>query len=399
MVGLAQDAVPSCGGYRLRMRQRLALGALVPPLPDTLLAGAIFGIAQIETWLTAPEAVGVYAVAAAAMTVPLAWRRMAPVTVSVLAFGVLVIMDLTGRGLDSAYIMAVLIVAFYSVGAYLERRQAVAGWAIAVALLAVLIGVESGPGAGDFLFVGSIVSGAWALGMGLRSRSEEGAAHAERADRLQLEREALARQAVADERARIARELHDVIAHAMTIVVVQTSALRRKLLRQQADEDEQLQMIEQTGRQALQEMRRLLGILRTEETELDLSPTPGLADVPDLLRQLREAGLEVDVRVEGQPRPLPVGLDLTAYRVVQEALINVLKHAGTARTTLTTRYDDAHLDVVVSNWGGRPVTTSLPGGHGLVGMRERVLLYGGSFDCGPVDDGFVVHARLPLGDP
>ena len=372
-----------------------------PTRVDLTLASGLLLLAQLETWLTAGyEPRWAYALAAAAMTVPLVWRRSAPTSVAVLVLAVLVVMDLTGSPLDSAYIIAVLLLAVYSVGAYLTRRGAIVGGVTVLVGLGVLITVESGSGAGDFVFVGAILTGAWVLAVGLRARMDEAAELGAHAVRLELDRETLAQQAVADERGRIARELHDVIAHSMSIVVVQTGAVRRRLARDLSDEADQLAAVEETARQALREMRLLLGILRSDGADASLAPQPGLADLDRLLTQLRESGLEVDLRVVGERRPLPAGLDLTAYRVVQESLVNVLKHAGIPRATVVTRYDEAHLDLEVVDTGGQAVTVSVAGGHGLIGMRERVQLYGGSFRCGVEESGgFAVRARLPLGRP
>lgn len=373
----------------------------IPARPDAAVAVGALVLAQLETWLVdGYEPRLGYALAAAAMTLPLAWRRIAPITMCLLIFSILVAMDLAGHPLDSAYVMMVLILALYAVGAYRDRRASVAGWIAAMALLAALIIIEAGPGLGDFLFVGSIATGAWAVGSVVRSRSEENAALVMRTTELEEDREALVANALAEERAHIARELHDVIAHSVSVVVVQTAAVRRRLQRDHPEEAVQLEAIEQTARQAMQEMRRLLGILLARETSLGLTPQPGLGDLPTLLAQMRESGLQIEFQVEGEPRPLPVGLDLVAYRVIQEALVNVLKHASGAAATVVTAYADDELSIRVSDSGnGQPPTAADPGGHGLVGMRERVLLYGGSVSSGVESSGggFTVRARLPLG--
>lgn len=375
---------------------RFRLG--IPSGRDAALACGLLVLAQLETWLTSGyEPRAVYALAAVGMTLPLAWRRRAPIVVSLIVLTILVAMDLAGHALDSAYVMAVLILALYSVGAYRDRRSSIAGWAGAMVLLAVLITIEDGPGAGDFVFVGAIITGAWALGLALRSRSQENAALVERTAELEETREALVAQALADERAHIARELHDVIAHSVSIVSVQTAAVRRRVQQYSPEDAEQLEGIEQTARQAMREMRRLLGVL-VQDPSLVLTPQPGLGDLNALLEQMREAGLQVEHRVEGEQTPLPPGLDLVAYRVVQEGLVNVLKHASGARVEVVTSYGDGELALSVTNTGNRPAPVADPGGHGLIGMRERVHLYGGTVSAGPdMDGGFVVRARLPLG--
>lgn len=383
-------------------------GRLVPPIADVLVAAAVGALAQVETWVTAAyEPRLPYALAALAMTLPLAWRRAAPLLTLVVALAVLIAMAAMGNPLDAAYIMAVLILAFYSVGAHLDRLPSVTGWLVGVVLLGALIGVENragaGVGAGDLVFVGTIVTAAWALAAALRRRTDQTAELEARAARFEQERELRARDAVADERSRIARELHDIVAHSLSIVVVQTAAVRRRLRDDLPNEAETLEKVEATARDALQEMRRLLGILRTEESPVSLAPQPGMGEVARLVTQMRAAGLDVDLRVDGDPRPIPPGVDLVAYRIVQESLVNVLKHAGQARATVVASYDDQGLALAITDTGrgsddgvDRVADDGDPG-HGLIGMRERVALYGGWLESGAGHDGgFAVRARLPL---
>jgi signal transduction histidine kinase len=241
---------------------------------------------------------------------------------------------------------------------------------------------------------------------------------------LATEQELRSRWAVAEERARIARELHDVVAHSVSVMVVQAGAARRTLATSPAQATTALGQIESTGRQALVEMRRLLGLLRDGDHDAALAPQPGLAHLESLAEAAREAGLPVEVEVEGEPRPLPAGVDLSAYRIVQEALTNSLKHAGRARARVRVCYgrealevqvlDDgtglpvqardggAGLAVVRLRPGGLlevtdPVAPAAGGGNGLIGMRERVAMFGGSLEAGPrPGGGYRVAARLPL---
>lgn len=239
----------------------------------------------------------------------------------------------------------------------------------------------------------------------MHRRTEQTAELEERAANLEQERELRAREAVADEPARIARELHDIVAHSLSIVVVQTAAVRRRLREDRPNEAQILDKVETTARDALQEMRRLLGILRTEEDLVSLAPQPGMGEVDRLVTQMREAGLDVSLSVAGEPRPIPPGVDLVAYRIVQESLVNVLKHAGRARATVVASYDDESLALAITDTGQRPrggaarvADDDGDPGHGLIGMRERVALYGGWFESGAGHDGgFSVRARLPLG--
>jgi signal transduction histidine kinase len=213
---------------------------------------------------------------------------------------------------------------------------------------------------------------------------------------LEREREEKARAAVAEERVRIARELHDIVAHAISVIVLQARGGRRSLATDPGETREALDMIEATGSEALAEMRRLLGMLRRDDEEIVLAPQPSLRYVDALAAQVREAGLPVDFSVEGEPTELPPGVDLSAYRIVQEALTNALKHAGPATARVVVRYRENDLELEIADTG-LGAGASDEDGHGLAGMRERVSLYGGKIETGPRDGGgFAVRARLPL---
>jgi signal transduction histidine kinase len=218
--------------------------------------------------------------------------------------------------------------------------------------------------------------------------------HARRAQLAERERDVAAREAVVEERARIARELHDVVAHNVSMMVVQAGAERRVLDR--GGTHDVLETIEEIGRGALTEMRRLVGMLRSDGDE-PLMPQPGLADLPTLVTQVRDAGLPVELRVEGEPRGLPAGIELSAYRIVQEALTNALKHAGDARAEVSVRYGPDSLELEIADDGAGSPGRTASGGHGLVGMRERVALYGGRLDAGRrASGGFAVRVLLPI---
>ena len=218
-----------------------------------------------------------------------------------------------------------------------------------------------------------------------------------RAQMAERERDLAAREAVVEERARIARELHDVIAHHVSMMVIQAGAERRVLEGANAPTGEVLQTIEQIGRNALTEMRRLLGMLRSGDAPESLTPQPGLRDVPTLVTQLREAGLPVELSVDGERRELPVGIELSAYRIVQEALTNALKHAGNAQARVHVRYGADSLELEIVDDGRGTAASVSGGGHGLVGMRERVALYGGRLDAGrSPSGGFAVRVLLPI---
>jgi signal transduction histidine kinase len=231
----------------------------------------------------------------------------------------------------------------------------------------------------------------------LRTRRLYVAELRERADRAEREREQQALAAVASERTRIARELHDIVAHSVSVMVVQAEAAEEMLDRGRPDRARgPLWKIEDTGRAALTDMRRMLGILREDDSRPALLPQPGIANLELLLAKVRESGLPVELEVEGEPAPLPPGVDLSAYRIVQEALTNSLKYAGVATARVVVRYAPGSLELEVSD-DGAGSANGADGGHGLVGMRERVALFGGELHAGPAPSrGYVVRARLPL---
>jgi signal transduction histidine kinase len=202
---------------------------------------------------------------------------------------------------------------------------------------------------------------------------------------------------VEEERARIARELHDAVGHSVSVMTVQASAVRRLLTPEQQRELEALTAVEQTGRDALAEMRRMVGVLRDPSDGPALAPQPGLDQLDRLIEQTREAGLPVELRVEGERAALPPGLDLTAYRLVQEGLTNALKHARASKAQVLLRYEPNAVEILVSDDGRGGATSHGRAGHGLIGMRERVSLYAGQLSAGPRDGGgFELRAQLPL---
>jgi signal transduction histidine kinase len=222
------------------------------------------------------------------------------------------------------------------------------------------------------------------------------AEHARLAEARAKRSEEEARTAVAEERARITRELHDVIAHSVSVMTVQASAVRRRLLPEQEREREALTVVEETGRQALAEMRRLLGIMREEGETAERAPQPGIATIRDLVEHVRDAGLPVELRVEGEPVRLPPGVDVSAYRIVQEALTNALKHGAPGHAWVSVRYGESDVEVEVEN-DGRADVNGDGEGHGLLGMRERVALCGGELRTGPrAGGGFRISVRLPV---
>ncbi len=251
---------------------------------------------------------------------------------------------------------------------------------------------------------------AWVAGYALRERAEQAEAAemcatlAERereaaemrATLAEREREAAARIAVAEERARIARELHDIVAHAMSVMVLQVGAVRHKLPKTLEEDRDALGRVEQAGRTALTEMRRLLGAMRSDGDGVELGPQPGLDALDSLVEDVIRAGLPVRVQVDGEPFPLPRAIDLSAYRIVQEGLTNALKHADASHADVTVRYRPDKLELEIADDGRGPATTN-GHGHGLVGIRERVNIYGGEMSAGAAPaGGFVLSARLPV---
>jgi signal transduction histidine kinase len=285
----------------------------------------------------------------------------------------------------------------YAAGARLERRPAL------VTILLMWSGVVAVYFAaddkiwGDLFFPGMFATGFWVAGRVVRSRSALTAELHEAALRAAEAREAEAASAAADERRRIAREMHDVVAHSVSMMVVQAGGARRILDRDPERAVAAAELIERTGREALTEMRRLLGVLHPGE-HAEYTPQPTLRELDALVERTRDAGVPVTLAVDGERRELPAGLDLAAYRVVQEALTNVIKHGGGAPTEVQVHYRADAVEVRIADRGNGALTTRLGGsGHGLVGMRERVRMYGGELHAGRRrGGGFEVNVRLPL---
>jgi signal transduction histidine kinase len=287
-------------------------------------------------------------------------------------------------------IIVAMLVAAYAAGAHLPRRAGYAGLALVIAAIVVIE-------AGDVVVLGPVCAGAYGAGRLWRARERDAVRLAELAEALERERVEESRIAIAEERARIARELHDVVSHAMTTIVIEAGAERLHLAPGSERTSRTLSGIERTGREALGEMRRLLGVLREHDEEPALAPQPSLDHLAELVEHVGRAGLDVALRVEGRPVALSPGLDVNAYRIVQEALTNVLKHAGATRATVVIVYDTDVLGLTVTDDGRSAQPPADGPGHGLTGLRERVTLYGGELEAGPdPDGGFTLHARLPL---
>jgi signal transduction histidine kinase len=335
------------------------------------------------------------------VTVPLCWRFRAPAAVAVAVTGACAVWVVVMYRPDEqspiepwlAMLAAIFALACRTDGRRLWVTTAIAGGLFAVGEVRGELG---GEGTGNVLPAALFYVLVFVLGRMVFAHRRHARGQQDRAERLEREQEVLAARAVAVERSRIARELHDVIAHSLSVIVVQAAAERRVLPAGLDATAETLESIESSGRQAMTELRRLLGLLRKEAGGLSLAPQPGLSDLADLVAGIREAGVEVDIRTDGDLTALPRSLDLTAYRIVQECLTNVLKHARAHRVEISLSCRGRCVDIEVTD-DGAPAEPSAPGGFGLVGMRERVSVYGGTVEIGQRDDGgFRVHARLPF---
>jgi signal transduction histidine kinase len=276
-------------------------------------------------------------------------------------------------------------------------RQAGIGLAVVVGGAAIVVYNIPGHSAAELVFIPLEFAISWVAGFALRESAEQAEAAVGRATQAESERDAATRLAVAEERARIARELHDIVAHAVSVMVLQVGAVRHKLPDALAEDRDALRGVERAGRTALAEMRSLLAAMRRDGDDVELMPQPGLDGLDSLLEEISRAGLPVELHVDGEPLPLPRGIDLSAYRIVQEGLTNALKHARASNADVIVRYrpDELQLEVRDNGEGG---STSDGLGHGLVGVRERVKIYGGQMKAGTANGGgFILSTRLPLG--
>ena len=402
---------------RRTLDRRLAWLRARPLVADGLLAALLAAFSLVALWYANRDCDGgcrpggAFAVALVlAQTLPLAWRRRHPLVV-----GLVTGLATAGYGLAPYPDLAMPIpiggvVGLYSVAAWGSRRAALASGAVAAVMVVVTLSLpRTDADVVDAAFVSLALAGAWLLGDRARVQRALAAELQERAARLERERAEEAGRAVASERARIARELHDVVAHHVSMMVVQAEAGPVAVEHDPARAAGAFEAIGATGRQALAEMRRLLGMLRGDEEQApSLAPQPGLAEVPSLVEQVGRAGLRVELVLEGAQVALPAGVDLSAYRIVQEALTNAVKHSGACRARVLVRYGEHELQLQIENGlesapgrqsrdSDRQTGRSGRSGRGLLGMKERVNLFGGELHAGPgPDGGFTVDARLPI---
>ena len=362
---------------------------------DRAIAGVLLVGGEIELFSRTgsdPGALSVAIVGAGYLT--LLWRRSRPVAAGAAMFAAWVLFNVAGDNVES--IQGPLIgslVMGYAMGAYSEGREArIAPFVILAGMLGIVQTWDEQVFT-DYLFPTAFVLISWLAGRGVRTRTRLTEELHEAAVRAQEAHEEEVALAAADERRRIAREMHDVVAHSVSVMVVQAGGARRILERDPGRAVEAAAHIEEVGRAALTEMRRLLGVMHHAD---DRAPQPTMRELDGLLERTRAAGLPVSLTVEGEPRSLPAGIDLAAYRVVQEALTNAIKHAGAAPTAVTVRWSPSHLELEIVDSGSQGANGH-GGGHGLVGMEERVRLYDGELRAGRREGGgFEVVARLPL---
>ena len=385
-------------GCTVAIVQRLRSELAAAPR-DLGLALVLAGLGLAEVWLlgagTAPP--GLASGAVLLMTLPLAVRRRRPLVAVGAAVAGFAAVNATGdlSSDDDAYLpWIVMLIAAYTAGAYTRGREIIAGAVLTLAFPVVLVLTDrDGFSFGGLLFFTLIALPPYIAGVAIARRRGRERALERRADELEDERDA----AVADERARIARELHDVVAHGVSVMVVQAQGGARMVRTDPEDAEQAFAAIERTGRQALTEMRQLLGILRRADEPATLEPHPGVDRLGDLIADVRMAGLPVDLQVEGPAGALPPGVDVSAYRIVQEALTNTIKHAGPAHAHVRMRYLPGALELEISDDGAGGTSRAGNGGHGLIGMRERVAVYGGRLEAGvQPSGGYLIRARLPF---
>jgi signal transduction histidine kinase len=342
----------------------------------------------------------------AAMTLPLLARRRAPLAVLIAVVGAAWLeFALLGPSVGALGSWMAYLVATYSVGAHHATRWALAGLGVSIVPAAVfaVLQFQAGGAASELVQPLMVLIAAWVAGRISARRHHRAELVEHRAAQVESGAADIAREAAERERARIARELHDVVTHSMSVMVVQAQAAQTLAASDTDRAREAMQAVEDAGRTALVEMRRLLGVIRADEpvgAPGDRAPQPRLDDLPGLVQRVREAGLPVSYAIDGNPDAVPAGVAVCAYRIVQEALSNVVRHCGTVTTRVELRVSNSTLDVAVENDPPRrPLPPPPTGeGRGLAGMRERVALFDGRLETGPLPNGgFAVHAILPLG--
>lgn len=369
-----------------------------PWILDTALAVALLGASVLAASAPVPGTrvpdATLYALLVLGC-IPYPWRRRAPVLVLLLAS--LPVLAIIGLGYSSAVIGSGLFLLAYTVAARCSARTtALTGLYVALMLAVVAAIAPDRMPLAELATNTALFVGALGLGRGAHLRLRNAALLAERAELAERAREEEAARAVSEERLRIARELHDVVGHTMGVIALQAGVGAHVIDTDRDEAKAALLSIAQTSRSALAEIRQILGALRSEQDVVPVRPAPGLAALPDLAGELAAAGLPVRVQVCGDPAGVPAGVDVTAYRVVQESLTNVLRHAGRATAEVRVEYQPGEIVLEVLDDGSGPGAGAAGGGHGQIGMRERVAVWGGTLDTGPhAEGGYRVAARLP----
>ncbi len=392
----AVDEPPDSGRSRLRR--------LIDPAVLSGGAALLITVAALVTYFGRDPAPAEYRaddtfslVLTLAATLPLAALWLSPLAVLGAVIVAVIALALGDYQPMNATLWAVIIAAVTTAAFDSVRRAIIGGFVLAAGLLLAFALYWGQMPVGQFVAIWAVFSVAWAVAWAVRAYRMTAARAERRAELFAADRDARAREAVADERARLARELHDSVGHALNVVVLHAGAARRVLEKKPALAGEALVSIETAGRQALADIERMLGILRAEE-DVSMESAPGVERIPALVQQVRGAGLPVELALEPGPGDLPASIDLTTYRIVQEALTNVLKHAGRARAWVDVGCREGMLFVTVADDGrGAAAAPSEGGGRGLAGMRERVMIFGGELHAGPrPEGGYLVQARLPL---
>ena len=380
-------------------RLRRSIGNVNPTVLDALIGTAFVIVAIVGAFAGSSnvdyrDADAISVIVSITVAVPYFFRRRAPLATLLLSVPGVVFLSL--RNYQTGATPTMLIVGVYTVAAYSDRTKRAIGMGSIVLGLTILgvAGTKALDGPSLALNF-AIYTATFLFGSAVRNRRLYGEQLEARADLLERERDEEARRAVAEERLRIAQDLHDVVAHSMGVIAVQAGVGAHVIDTDPAEAKKSLEAISRTSRASLAEIRRMLGVLR-EDDGAQYAPAPGLAELERLTQGVRDAGLAVEISIEGSRCDLPPGVDFTAYRIVQESLTNVLKHAGKAKALVTIAYEPAALRIEVVDDGRGVNGRATPGGHGLMGMRERAGVYGGSFEAGPrAGGGFRVSVRLP----
>ena len=361
---------------------------------DVLLAAAVLVIGEVEVILADVAFTPVAMATALVASVSLVFRRVSPLAVMVVCVGAQVVNQWIGVPVSNLVAPVLWIcISVYTVARYSSLRRAASGELIALCLFATTLFTDSS----DWFFGLVVLGGPWLVGRAIRASATETAELSVRMSDLERDREAEVAAALADERARIARDLHDVIAHSVTVMLVQAGAAQEVMERDPQRADASLSIVQEVGRQALSEMSTLLGMLHEDSDELGLSPQPGVEQLETLVRQFAGTGGEVTLDVQGEPRPLPPGIQVSIFRVVQESLTNSRKHSSARRVRVCLAYAARCVAVEVCD-DGSATGDGQGGQRGVVGMRERVAIYGGTLDAGALPGGgYRVHASIPVG--